>query len=372
MTAPSLVESYLPAHRVGRDCRVTCVRNLLEFHGHCHSYATILGLSSNFFFTYRKSYLPRDVLLFPEGGFGDYFWPLSGQRLDAVENLAYLFNAELLTDRRQSPEEALDAIRPYLREGLPVMVALSRCVLQHFLGSTYAFPDYLSGIDFGCHWVVVAGIDDRRGIAWVYETDRLEVIELPLAVLAEARTLGDGEDDCFLQSRNRWAVLVPPAQAPPLAYMMRTALTKVACNMTSSATGAGADAAALPALELFCRELPHWCERDDLPPKKLKATVLMACFNSETLAGGGLGRRNFGMFLRHAARVLREPRLGEAAGSYGEAAALWQQLFGLLERQLFHSAGPATFDIPELHGLLPRLLDSERRGCERLAEWCAA
>lgn len=364
MSSESLHERYRRVHRIGQDCRITCSRNLLELYGHRHSYSTIQGLSSSFFFTYRRTFGPREQLLFPSGAFCDIFWPVAGQRFEALENLTYLFNATLVTHEGESNASAEASIRGYLREGMPVMVAISREVIQRHLGFDYVFPSFLSGLNFGGHWVVLTGIDDQRGTAWVFETDNLVPMEVPLEVLAAARTHGDNDPSFYLKSRNRWAVLVPPSQRPPLGHMIQAALTKVVANMTEAA--ATSEQMGLPALAKLRQELPGWWERDDLPLEKLKATVFMLRLSSDMIAGGSLGRRSFGIYLRQAERVLGEPRLGTAAACYGDAAELWGRLMDTLEARLFQGQGPSTFATPDVRELLDQLFDLEQRGFAQL------
>lgn len=360
MSSPSLAERYQAIHRLGQDCRVTCSRNMLEYFGHRHTYSTIQGLSSCFFFVYRKTDTARARLLFPEGDLARHFWPVSGQRLEVMENISCLFNAVLVTRESQSPARALEAIRPYLAEGIPVMVAICRELLLEHLGIEIDRRGLPEGLAFGGHWIVVAGIDDRRRVAQVFETDRREVIELPLDLLARLRTHGDDQEHFMMKSRNRWAVMVPPDEAPSFPSLVYTALSKVVHNMTCPILAR--DEVGLPALEAFCREVPDWCERQDLPREKLTATVYFMWMNSELMMGGGFGRRSFGMFLKNCGRVLESPRLITAAQHYGEAGRLWRRLVQRLAIRIFQSSGTLTFRDPEITDLLPPLLAEERAG----------
>lgn len=366
----SLVERYGRHHRKGHDCRVTCTRNLLEFHGHRHSYAVIQGLASSFFFVYRTEDSERARLLFPEGDFAHLFWPVSGQRLEVLENLAYLFNAVLVQDQKQGHEEALARLEPYLAAGLPVLCALSRKALAEYLGGQ-AWGDWFpAGVGFGGHWVIVVDVDRRRRVVTLFETDRYEPIELPFEVFFELRTLGDDQAGFAMKSLNRWAVFCPPRHVPPFASLVRTALTKVVWNLRCPALDHGEGGIA--ALDRFCTELPGWGERPDLPPEKLFATVSMMWLNSEFMVGGALGRRSFGMFLRHAGREIGAPSLLAGAEIYADAAEAWSELVGRLHGQVADTPGPWSFRTDRIAELLTRLRQLEHAGLEALETFLAA
>ncbi len=355
MSTESLLERYARVHRKGYDCRLTCSRNVMEYFGHQLSYSTLHGLSGTFFFVYRTTNEPLTRLLFPGGDIGRHFWPISGQQLEVMQNVAYLFNALLITGE----DESLDAIRPYLDEGVPVMVALCREELMKFRGVDFGenrwFPD---GVGFGGHWVVLAGIDDRRGIARVFETDQREVLEVPLDVLRQVRSHGDGSESFLMKSRNQWAVLYPPERIPPFATLARTALHKVVHAMRHPPVRQ----CGLQALEAFCRELPDWCEREDLGTEKLVATVKMLWLSSDLMVGGGMGRHSFGLFLRNAGRTLGADELTRAAESYATACKAWQRLTREVTREVLESAPPWTFRKPVIIDILAELRDAELAG----------
>lgn len=361
-----LTERYRPHHHRGQDCRVTCCRNLLDFYGRRYSYGDIQGLGSSFFFTYRTQWAERDRLLMADGGIPPLFWPVSGQRMDVLETIAYVFNATLVSAESQSSDDAHAAIERYVANGVPVMVAVSRDVVHRHLGVTPEFPDYLGDLTFGGHWMVVTGLDPVARIATVYETDIAEPLRLPYEVLREARTHGDDQPNCFMKSRNRWAALIPPAQMPPLPHMMRTALMRTA-QLMRHPVGDGVDDMGLRGLARFAAEFPRWYEDGRATPAHLRATLHMMWLNSERLSGGSFGRKNFGMFLRRAAGALQKPALGEAATHYAQAAQDWNGLLGEIAPVL-ESGGPASFDNDRVRGLLDGILRAECAGIERIEE----
>jgi hypothetical protein len=365
MTAHTVLERYRRIHRPGQDCRVTSGRNILELYGYKHSYATVQGLSSNFFFSYRTAFSPLEQLTFAGGDVCAHYWPVSGQRIEVLENLAYLYNAELVTGVDQSPAAAQAALFAFLDQGIPVLVAVSRQALGRLLGQPLRFPPCLGNLQFGGHFVTVVGYDRQRATVQLFDTDHGHLLELPLAVLAEARIEGDHTAECIMQSRNRWAVFLPGSSVPPLAHRIRAALERTVHLWL----GAGADdggAAGLHGMRRLCAELPGWSERRDLPADKLKATAYVLHMSSEKIAGGGLGRRCFGMFLRQAGDALGSPMLHEAAGDYAVLAQLWRQLMTAVDTCVFDPAGPRSLDQPAIRALLAELLEREEQGFDRL------
>ena len=363
----SLAQRYRAVHRTGQDCRVTSARNLLELYGYRHSYATVQGLSSSFFFTYRKSFSPLDKLTFRGGNLCKYFWPVSGQRMDVLENLAYLFNASLIVREDQTSDEAEADMLTYIRAGLPVMVAISRHALATHLKKEYGYPPFFRGMRFGGHFVMVVEADEARRVATIFDTDHQEVIELPFDVLAKVRCEGDGDPDCFLQSRNRWAVFLPAGSVPSIKQAMASSLVRVVHNFRSAAKDP-ACTGGMTGLVAFCREVPSWQELAADDVDKLRATIFMMCMQSELISGGSLGRRPFGVFLRQAGEAMRESRILEAASHYAELTELWKKLFRILEIHVMQSDEVKSLRTPEVLNMLSHISDHEFAAFSKLED----
>lgn len=362
-----LTERYAAAHRKGYDCRVTCARNLLEMHGHRFSYAVLHGLSSTFFFVYRKFDDARCRLLFPEGNFAHHFWPISGQKLEVLENVAALTGSHLVRggDEHLDAEASIEQIRPYLDEGIPVMVAICREKLLELRGLPIEIRWFPEDMGFGGHWVVVTEIDDSRRVVQLFETDRPEPLEVSFDELHLVRTLGDDNPNFYMKSRNRWSVFEPPQHLPSFASMADIAIRKTVHELHHPLIEGGSGMAAFDA---FCAELPDWAERDDLGDK-LHFTVAMAFLASEYMVGGGMGRRGYGLFLTNAARALDAPVLKEAARQYGRAGALWQRLMAALSKEVLEKGKPWSLRGEHVTAPLAELHEAETAGFERLAEY---
>jgi hypothetical protein len=363
--ADSMLERFQQIHSPGRDCRLTCARDLLEYFGLRYSHSIVQGLSSSYLFSYAREDHGFQALLYPELDFRGYFSAVSGGVLEILENLACLLNGRYLVQQQDPAEVRLETLRPYLAEGIPVLVAVCRDVVYDHLGFEYpAWPPYLGPLKFGGHFMPVVGVDDSRGVVQMFETNRPGLLELPLAVLHRARTQGDGDPDYRMQSRNRWAVFVPPPVPPPLPSLMRTALRKTVHAMTDS-PGARRGASGLPALQQFCREMPRWAEQ--MPRERYQASLYMLRLNSVELSTGAMGRKGFGIFLRRAAVALGQPELEAVAFAYAEAAEAWQALIDLIDDDVLDPASTRVLPPAPLAAAASQLLQLEQAAFERLA-----
>jgi hypothetical protein len=344
---------------------MTSARNLLDMHGYRHSYATVQGLASSLYFSYHEYMTPFDVLTFMSTDMTGHYWPVIGQRPEVYENLAYLFNATYVSGSGQTPEEAEQSMLAFIRQGVPVMVALARFALAEHHRMSASIPPFMRDLLFAGHYIVVVAVDEATGMATYFDSDHSSRMEIPLSVLRRLRTEGDGADNCFMQSHNRWAVFVPGSQAPALKDQMHASLVRTLHNWKCQADRPGTQSG-MPGLKMFAAALPGWTERPELPVDKLKATVFILRMASEKISGGSLGRRGFGMFVRQANEVLAARTLAEAAGIYAELTVCWADLMGLLHSRIFGEAAPRSLDVPEVRALLGRIVEHEAAGLQAL------
>lgn len=365
MHETSLYRRYHEAHQPGKDCRITSARNLLEMYGHRHSYAIVQGLAGSFFFTYRRAFSALDRLTFPDLDVTKYYWPVSGQRMEVLENLAYQFNALLVMRSGQTSEEAERDLLEYLRQDVPVMVAVSRESLARHFGKPYGYPPFLRNLHFGGHFITVVAAEERRRVVAAFDTDHTEVLEVPFGVLAEARVDGGNKATCFMQSQNRWAVLIPGTSVPRLEQMCGSALVRI-IHMFRSAEDDTQHIGGFRALNRFCDEVLSWNELTARDPDLLRATVYMLRMNSDLISGGSVGRRHFGMFVRRAAELLRSRNLLAAAIAYAELTKLWNDLLDHIERSVLGQRTIQSLDVPAVRETLLSIRDREQSAMSRI------
>jgi Domain of unknown function (DUF4872)/Butirosin biosynthesis protein H, N-terminal len=360
-----MIERFQQIHSPGRDCRLTCARDLLDYFGLRYSHSVVQGLSSAYLFSYVGPEHDAQGLLYPDLDFREYFCAVSGGVMEIFENLAYLFNGRYLVQEQDPSDTALEALRPYLKADLPVLVAVCRDLVYDHLGLQHPpWPAYLGSLKFGGHWMAVVGVDDRRRMVQMFETNQTPPVELPFEVLHAARTAGDGVAHFRMQSRNRWAVFVPSSTPPPLPGLFRTALVKTVHAMTESAS-ARSGASGLRALTAFCRDVPHWA--DQMSAQRYKASLYMLRLNSVGLSTGAMGRKGFGIFLRRAAALLGIAELESIAFEYAAAADAWQALVGLIDDDVLDERSSSIVAPEPLATAAGAIYEHEQRAFERLA-----
>ena len=352
------LENYGKHHFVGSDCRITCLRNIFDYLGIKVSYATLFGLSSSFHFGYRDGFGPLEFLQYPDRNCLEHFLPISGTRLDCAENLAFNYSATIQGNFPDDAETSLARLRNFTKQGLPVMVAVSRQAIGRYLGWKDDTPGFLGDIYFGEHWLVLTSVNDAANSVTVFEPDIPRPVEMPLAVFQQARGHGDEDSKCFLKSRNRWIVLLPPRPAPPKQDLIRTALTKTLFLMTSP-SGQEFVHYGLDGLRTFSNALLSWEPVCDRYEDRLKATAWMLYVQGEIVASGGLGRKVYASYLRQSAAVCRSASLREAADCCAEAAHHWTSLIGRIKTCLLSDRVSSLKDDPEIATLLRLILSRE-------------
>jgi hypothetical protein len=360
---------YRRHHCTGLDCRLTNLRNLLDYFGYKESYSSVFGLSSSFDFGYRKSLNQEDRLQYPDFDFSPFFYSVTGHRFDCIEQMAFNCSASMVGNYPDSPEASLARMRHYLGNSIPVMVALSRMVISQHMRRPDGFPEYLQGIEFGGHWVILTAIDDVKKTVTIYDTDSPNPIEMPQEVFQFARTCGDDHDNCLMKSRNRWVVFVPPARLPSRVHMVQTALAKTVYHMKIRAS-AEESYRGLHGLQVFARELPLWPEMSELKGDRLKASTFILQLNAEVLSSG-LGRKLFASFLHQSADICKSDALQEAANLCSDASRCWRQLVHILAPITNVSTAPSwnRWDKWETEVLLERILGLETKAVDKIEDF---
>lgn len=357
----TLLERYRPVHKTGLDCRITAGRNILDLYGHRHSYTLVQGLASSFYFSYVKQFDVQDLLTFRTGDMSAHYMPVSGQRSEVLENLAYLFNTRLLGGSDQAPEQAERDMLEFVREGIPVMVAVAREALADSMGRPLPVSPGMNGLKYGGHFVVVVGADLKQRTVQMFDSDHTELIEMPLHVLSHVRTVGDNDPNYMMKSHSRWQVLLPEARVAPLPDLMTTALRRTVHHFLSAQDDPRARGG-LNGLHTFCAELPQWCVHAEFPVEKVRATVFHMHMMSQYISGGALGRKYFGMFLRQCSEVMGSAPLAAAATQYADVSRHWNGLLATMQGEMRKTPADIRFDGGSIKSLLAQIMDCEQAG----------
>lgn len=346
-----LAAQYAKHHLIGRDCRLTAMRNTFSFYGAVETYPAMFGLSATFGFGFRdRPFDDHERASAPDCDTTEFYYPIVGNRLDCIGGLAQTFGATLQRRVNDDEEESFQDVAGHLNEGRPVMMAVSRAFLNRSTGRAAQELEVLPEISFGGHWVVLTEADQRAGTVTFFEPDLEDPLTVDEQTFRAARTWGDDDPRCFVKSRAAWAVCVPPAARAPRASLLRVACAEILRH--ASEQDAGNPHASLRVLHEFAASLPGLRSGATLSLRKLKATVVMLRFQGQLLAGGGLGRRLFANFLRQGARDTKSAAVGEAQRQCGQMAQLWDALIDQLYVDVVEGR---TTDLAMVPGLQSRL-----------------
>ena len=369
MQTVDIMKEYPKHHYLGLDCRLTCLRNLLDYFGIKESYATTFGMSSSFNFVYRKdAFTYAESLEMPSCDFSQHFYPISGHRFDCMDKLAYTYSATFIGNYPDDAESSLDRMRDFLRHGIPVMVAMSRDILCHYVGRATGVPDFMGPIEFGGHWVILVAVDDHQKTVTLYETDLQEPITMSQELFQTARSAGDNHQNCFMKSRNRWVVFIPPSTTPAKSDMVRTALTKTAFHMRKQ-SGPGRVYLGLQGLRVLADELPTWRVSDEFSADKFKATAWMMQLQGETLSSGGLGRKLFASYLHRAAHICQSDSLQAASDTCLVAAETWRLLIARTVQRILGEGWSDLSPDPEFGPWMQTIVSAETSTVNKIDEF---
>jgi len=159
-----LVENFV--HRPGIHCESSALRDIFEFYGFTFSESKIFGLGSGlgFIYWYGKQ------MPYPFVG---------GRARDLYKNLCNNLGVVVKVNKTSSKTKAYEALRKLIAEDVPVMIHVDMPFLK-YLG----LP---KEAHFGGHVVVVAGIDENKGVVYVADTAFEKLQTATLKELEEAR-----------------------------------------------------------------------------------------------------------------------------------------------------------------------------------------
>ncbi len=247
----------------------------------------------------------------------------------------------------EDPARAWAGVREALDRGLAPILSTDYAELPYSRTHTH----------FGGHRVVLAGHDEARGVAFLADSERPGIEEVPLDRLDRARA---SLAPPFVSPGRPWLEVDAPPRPRPSAEALRDALRLQAREMLLDAGGVSG----VSALERFAADLPRW------PAEARDEADRAWCFRyayqviERRGTGGGLFRALYARFLREAEAALPGlARLGLAPRMEALAAG-WTRLAAELRRL---SSEPGADVPPALADLARALAHDERRYHEDVA-----
>ncbi len=287
-------------HRPGVHCDSSALRDVFECHGFRFSEAMIFGLGSGLGFIYWKSkQMP---------------YPFAGGRIgDLDENLCSNLGVTMKVHKTTSRKRAYQALKELISQDVPVLIHVDMPYLK-YLG----LPEEAH---FGAHSVVVAGIDEERGITFIADTAFRDLQTATLKELEEARA---SKAKPF-PAENKWFTFEFPPKLTPIDQATKNAIRKTVENMLYPPVRNFG----VKGIRRFATEIIKWPK--EYPPEKFPSLYEVAYgFIEEFGTGGGCFRYLYSKFLKEAGEVLEDERLADSSKKYHEVGEKWTHVARLI------------------------------------------
>lgn len=336
MTLPSIAPSF--PHQLAGHCGSGALRDLLEFHGLDYGAGplgegAVFGLAGGLGFLYLE--MP--------GATPPMY--LVGRTADLERDVAGHLGLGLDVRDSDDPDEGWRWVREEVDAGRPPMVWADIGHLEYLRVRMHNTR----------HDIVVVGVDEEGGFAWIADNDREELQRCSLESLARARS-----SDAFPgPNRHTTFVYEWPERLRPPADATRDALRRAVQNMqgTPEALAGLQGANGLRGVESFVGAYPVWPEvfGDELP----RALKGLSVFIVKAGTGGAMFRSLHAAFLHDMAELLDDDDLRAIGTTYDELATAWRSLANRA-RDEDHAGG---LEHVEQIGVL------EQRGVSLMSAW---
>jgi len=334
---PYVREVILPGfrHRPGVHCGSTALADALRVRGLDVTEAMAFGLGAGLGFYYLDS-----PLLSPSRLFIGRQWPLE-------ETACQVLGAPFAVRTENDPGRAWEGVRAALGRGLAPVLSTD----LRFL------PYWKTASPFNGHRVVLAGHDEALGVAFLADTEREALQEVPLEDLERARA-SDGQPLGF--TGRLWMEIDAPPGPVDWRAAVGDALRRQARHMLLGQDGY----VGISALERFAADVPHLHElaRDEADRAWCFRFAYQCIERRGT--GGGNFRLLYARFLEEAAAHHPAVSALGLPARMGAIAAGWTRLANSF-KDLSGRAGAGAPD--DVAALARELAAGERRFLEDVA-----
>jgi hypothetical protein len=259
-------------HRPGLHCGSTALCDALRARGLELSEPLAFGLGAGLGFQY---------VVAPECTPGHF---LVGRAEGLERTACAVLGAPAAERKAGTAEEALAGVRAALGRGLAPILSTDLSQLPYWRART----------PFGGHRVVLAGLDEDRGMAALADTDRPGLEEVTLAELDAARA---SLAPPLVAEGRPWLEVDAPGRLRPLADAVADALRRQAVEMLQG----GGGRSGVSELERFASDLAEWPARTGDERERCFRFAYQVIEVRGT--GGSLFRRLYARFLRQAEGV---------------------------------------------------------------------
>jgi len=300
------VEGFI--HRPGVHCESSALRDIFEFYGFKFSEPMIFGLGSGLGFVYWHSKRGDKVLL-PSYPF------VGGRARDLYKNLCSNLGVSVKVNKTSSKKRAYEALKDLISKDIPVMITVDMPQLK-YLG----LPEQAH---FGGHCVVVAGLDEDKGVAYIADTMFKDLQTATLKELEEARS------STFkpFPPENKWVTFEFPTKLTPIEVAIRNAITKTAPTMLYPPI----KNLGVKGISHFAGEIVKWPKL--FPPENEPLRQLYEMnyiMMEEDGTGGGLFRYLYSRFLKEVGELLGNKELASLGERYNQIGQKWTAIARLI------------------------------------------
>lgn len=333
----------------GKHCITTSMRQIFKYNGYDISEEMLFGLGSGLGLFY--------------GEFGGK--PTFGARIrigEFEDNIAKRLGIKMKINRTSSSKKAYKELTGLIKSDIPVMVYVDMAYLRYL-----NLPE---NAHFGGHSIVVFGIDEEKGIAFVSDRDGVghkmtmnhdEVPEDYHVISLEDLELARGSKFKPYPPENKWVEFGFDGMRAVDGGMIKEAIRVNSETMLK----APIKSVGLKGIHTFSEKVTGWKSFDD---EKLKwsAFDLFIMTSHVGGTGGGAFRKMYGNFLREGGRILDSQKLIKIGDEYYETGEQWDtagdsflKLHKTLDRGI----------IDEISGMLKQIHCKEENLMKQLKEF---
>jgi len=289
-------------HRVGVHCESSALRDIFEFYGFRFSEPMIFGLGSGLGFVYWHS----KQMPYPFVG---------GRGRDLDRNLCTNLGVTIKVNKTSSRVKAYESLKELISKDIPVIVHVDMPYLK-YLG----LPEQAH---FGAHTVVVAGLGEEKGIAYIADTMFEGLQTATLRELEEARS------STFkpFPPENKWFTFKFPGKLTSIEAATRNAIHKTAMSMLYPPI----KNLGVKGINYFANEIVKWPKL--FPPENALFRQLYEVnyiMMEEDGTGGGLFRYLYSRFLKEAGELLKNKELIDLSQHYHQIGQKWTTIAKLI------------------------------------------
>jgi hypothetical protein len=241
---------------------------------------------------------------------------VGGRARDLDKNLCSNLEVSEKVHKTLSKTRAYESLKALISRDIPVMVHVDMPYLK-YLG--------LPGqAHFGAHTVVVAGLDEDKGIAYIADTMFQDLQTATLKELEEARS---SKFKPF-PPENKWFTFEFPTKMTPIEVAIGNAITKTAHSMLYPPI----KNLGVKGIQHFANEIVKWPKL--FPPEQELSRQLYEVnyiMMEEDGTGGGLFRYLYSRFLKEASELLGNKELEDLSQRYYQMGQKWTSIAKLIK-----------------------------------------